>query len=79
VWRRGVNGSALWDRLCPSVSLPADPPAQVAAAMQQPVPSSSPAEQLWGLPEDDTSDDGSGTLISCIARYDLLLNGFSGE
>jgi hypothetical protein len=81
VWRRGVNGSRLWERLCPSMSLPAEPPAGVTGPPRTAVKGGAMA----GSAAFDVQPQGAAAawdaatpLIPCLARYDTLLNGFSG-
>ncbi|GBF97760.1 peptidase S8 [Raphidocelis subcapitata] len=68
VWRRGVNGSRLYERLCPSVSLPADPPPALP-------PRGTPLPPLRSL--DMPIWDEALPVLSCLSKYDTLLNGFS--
>lgn len=65
MWRRGVNGTRLWERLCPSVSLPEESPAapKGAKGLDDALP-------LW--------DAAPPLNINCMSRYDALLNGFAG-
>lgn len=78
IWRRGVDGSRLYQRLCPSMGIPADPGDAPGAAPPKPHAGGASAKLwatdmlAWG------SGDGTAAPLDCMARYDTLINGFSG-
>lgn len=72
VWRKGVNGSRMFDMLCPSLSLPSDAPAALGPFPAAPTLGPDSAfEAIWesGMPL---------PVLPCLAKFDTLLNGFSG-
>jgi hypothetical protein len=76
VWRRGVNGTRMYERLCPSVSLPEEPPlVGPAAARRGPPRAAAGGDEPWGAPLWDAPPP---PLTACGALYDKLLNGLAG-
>ncbi|KAI8473237.1 MAG: peptidase S8/S53 domain-containing protein [Monoraphidium minutum] len=76
VWRRGVNGTRLFERLCLSFSAPSDPSAPggaagAAAAEPQLGPGAAFAP-IW-------ESGASLPVISCLSRFDTLISGFSAR
>jgi hypothetical protein len=81
VWRRGVNGTRLWERLCPSVGLPADPVPGSGGAAGRSAPPSSSAGGADGAGGgfDSLFLDSAPPIINCLSKYDTLINGFAGD
>lgn len=64
MFKKGVDGKQLWDKLCPSISIGDDPAAK-------------PGIMLNTI--GNSMDAGNQLLLNCTAHFSSLLNGFAGR
>lgn len=69
VWKKGVDGQALWKTLCPSISITDDPQMMLESLAAAPGPS---ADSLL------RASAAAELALNCGSRFSQLLNGFAG-
>lgn len=66
MFKKGVDGQQLWDKLCPSISI-------------GDVPLEDLGSSLVGTDTFSSPNTGKQLLLNCTAHFNSLLNGFAGK